>query len=193
MAKLSVPLTYILNTVIKKVYNFYAWWTSKGLFWYSSARPFSNSRAQRVSGKNEQLVQTPWRGAQCSRIGCIGLRPALLRIIKNLHIFQTRWKTLAFTVINYIRELIAKKLDDNGIHSIDGLYWNKSWWCLFHRRNTYSERSCLILCWGSIDNGIHFLCARMFCRRPSSEVSASEQSRISASVEHPVLVHIRSM
>jgi len=25
-----------------------------------------------------------------------------------------RWKTLAFTVINYIRELI----DDNGIHSI---------------------------------------------------------------------------
>ena len=31
-----------------------------------------------------------------------------------------RWKTLAFTVINYIRELITQKLDDNGIHSITG-------------------------------------------------------------------------
>jgi len=39
---------------------------------------------------------------------------------------------LAFTVINYIRELIAQKLDDNGIH---------------------------------------FLYARKFCRRPTSEVS----------------------
>jgi len=28
--------------------------------------------------------------------------------------------TLAFTVINYIRELIAQKLDDNRIHSITG-------------------------------------------------------------------------
>jgi len=45
----------------------------------------------------------------------------------------------------------------------------------------------------SIDNGIHFLYARMFCRRPTSEVSASEQSRFSASVEHAVLVHIRSV
>jgi len=25
----------------------------------------------------KQPAQTPWRGAQCSRIGCIGLRPAL--------------------------------------------------------------------------------------------------------------------
>jgi len=39
---------------------------------------------------------------------------------------------LAFTVINYRRELIAQKLDDNGIH---------------------------------------FLYARKFCRRPTSEVS----------------------
>jgi len=33
---------------------------------------------------------------------------------------------LAFTVINYIRELIAQKLDDNGIHCIMGfiLYVN---------------------------------------------------------------------
>ena len=29
-------------------------------------------------------------------------------------------------VINYIRELIAQKLDDNGIHSTYGFYWNKS-------------------------------------------------------------------
>ena len=40
----------------------------------------------------------------------------MLRIIKNQNISQTRWKTLAFTVINYIRDLIAQKLDDNGIH-----------------------------------------------------------------------------
>ena len=40
-----------------------------------------NSQAQDVSGKNEQSTQTPCRGAQCSCIGCIGLRPALsLRI-----------------------------------------------------------------------------------------------------------------
>ena len=44
----------------------------------------------------------------------------ILRIIKNLHIFQTRWKTLVFMVINYIRELIVEKLDDNGIHSTTG-------------------------------------------------------------------------
>jgi len=37
-----------------------------------------NSQAQGVSGKNEQCSRTPWRGAQCSCIGCIGLRPALL-------------------------------------------------------------------------------------------------------------------
>jgi len=36
-----------------------------------------NSQAQGVSGKNEKSTQTPWRGAQCSCIGCIGLRPAL--------------------------------------------------------------------------------------------------------------------
>jgi len=34
-----------------------------------------NSQAQGASGKNEQSTQTPWRGAQCSCIGCIGLRP----------------------------------------------------------------------------------------------------------------------
>ena len=45
----------------------------------------------------------------------------------------------------------------------------------------------------SIDNGIHFLYARMFCRRRASEVSASEQSRCSASVERAVLVYIRSV
>jgi len=28
MAKLSVSLTYILNAVIKKLYNFDAWWTA---------------------------------------------------------------------------------------------------------------------------------------------------------------------
>jgi len=37
-----------------------------------------NSQAQGVSGKNEQSTQTPWRGAKCGCIGCIGLRPALL-------------------------------------------------------------------------------------------------------------------
>jgi len=36
-----------------------------------------NSQAQGVSGKNEQSTQTPWRGAQCNCIGCIGLRLAL--------------------------------------------------------------------------------------------------------------------
>jgi len=36
-----------------------------------------NSQAQGVSGKIEQSTQTPWRGAQCSWIGCIGFRPAL--------------------------------------------------------------------------------------------------------------------
>jgi len=55
----------------------------------------------------------------------------------------------AFTVINYIRGLIAQILDDNGIH---------------------------------------FLHARKFCMRPTSEFSASEQSRCSSSVEHAVLV-----
>jgi len=68
--------------------------------------------------------------------------------------FQTRWKTLALTVINYIRELITQKLDDNGIH---------------------------------------FLYARKFRRKPTSDVSASEQSRCSASVEGAVLVYIRSV
>jgi len=37
----------------------------------------------------------------------------ILRIIKNRNIFQTHWKTLAFTFTNYIRTLIAQKLDDN--------------------------------------------------------------------------------
>jgi len=45
-----------------------------------SIRRFHNSRAQGVSGKNEQLAQTEWRGAQCSCIGCIGLSPALLTL-----------------------------------------------------------------------------------------------------------------
>jgi len=36
-----------------------------------------NYRAQNVFGKNEQSIQTSWCGAQCSCIGCIGLRPAL--------------------------------------------------------------------------------------------------------------------
>jgi len=49
----------------------------------------------------------------------------MLRIIKYLHIFQTRWKTSP-TIIKYMRELNAQKLDDNGIHSIYGFYWNKS-------------------------------------------------------------------
>jgi len=32
-----------------------------------------NSHAQGVSGKNKKRAQPPWRGAQCSRIGCVGL------------------------------------------------------------------------------------------------------------------------
>jgi len=36
----------------------------------------------------------------------------IFRIIKNPN-------TLTFTVINYIRELIAQKLDDNGIHFLN--------------------------------------------------------------------------
>jgi len=42
-----------------------------------------NSREQGVSGKYEQLTQTPWCGAQCSCIGCIGLRPALIATSKS--------------------------------------------------------------------------------------------------------------
>jgi len=38
---------------------------------------FYNSLAKGVSGKNEQPVEPPWRGAQCSFIGCISLRLAL--------------------------------------------------------------------------------------------------------------------
>jgi len=34
---------------------------------------------QRLSGKNKQPTQTPQRGAQCSYIGCIGLRPVMHR------------------------------------------------------------------------------------------------------------------
>jgi len=33
---------------------------------------------------------------------------------------------------------MAQKLGDNGIHSIYGFYWNKSWWCLLRMRNTYA-------------------------------------------------------
>jgi len=45
-----------------------------------------NSRAQGVSGKNEQSTQTPLRGAQCS---CIGLRPALLGTSPWIEIFES--------------------------------------------------------------------------------------------------------
>jgi len=65
-----------------------------------------------------------------------------------------RVERLAYTVINCRRELIAQKLDDNGIH---------------------------------------FLYPRKFCRRPTSDVNASEQSSCSASVERAVLVYIRSV
>jgi len=44
-----------------------------------------NSQAQGVSGKNEQSTQTPWRVAQCSCIGWIGLRPALPPTFSKLH------------------------------------------------------------------------------------------------------------
>jgi len=51
MPKLSLSLTYILNAVIKKLYNFDAWWTawkhkknSKAVFWYWSARPRAFTR-----------------------------------------------------------------------------------------------------------------------------------------------------
>jgi len=43
------------------------------------------------------------------------------------------------------------------------------------------------------DNGIRFLYARTFCRRPTSEVTASEQSRCLASVERAVLVYTTSV
>jgi len=41
-----------------------------------------NSQAQGISGKNEQSTQTPWRGAQCRCIGCIGLSSALDLILR---------------------------------------------------------------------------------------------------------------
>jgi len=43
------------------------------------------------------------------------------------------------------------------------------------------------------DDGIHFLCALKFCRKPTSEVSGSEQSLWSASIERAVLGYIRSV
>jgi len=43
------------------------------------------------------------------------------------------------------------------------------------------------------DYGIHFLYARTFCRRPTSDVNTSEHSRCLASVERAVLVYIRSV
>jgi len=44
------------------------------------------------------------------------------------------------------------------------------------------------------ENGVHFLDAQTFCRRPTSpEVIASEQSLRSASIERAVLVYIRSL
>jgi len=61
-------------------------------------------------------------------------------------IFQTRWKTSVYgyqlhTWIN--RSKIRWQRDPfyYWIHSTYGVYWNKSWWCLLRRRNTYSERS----------------------------------------------------
>jgi len=75
--------------------------------------------------------------------------------LSKIQTFFKRVESLAFTFINYIRELIAQKLDDNGIH---------------------------------------FLYARRFCRRPtSSDVIASEQNLCSASIERAVLVYIRSV
>jgi len=54
-----------------------------------------NSQAQGVSGKYEQSTQTPWRGApearrgaQCSCIGCIGLRSALAVIISGMTVVE---------------------------------------------------------------------------------------------------------
>ena len=40
--------------------------------------------------------------------------------LSKIYTFFKRVERLAFTVINYIRELIAQKLDDNGIHCITG-------------------------------------------------------------------------
>jgi len=74
--------------------------------------------------------------------------------LSSIQTFIKGVERLSVTVINYIRELIAQKLDDNGNH---------------------------------------FLYARNFCRKPTSEVSASEQSRCSVSIERAVLVYIRSV
>jgi len=40
--------------------------------------------------------------------------------LSKIYTYFKRVERLAFTVINYIRELIAQKLHDNGIHSITG-------------------------------------------------------------------------
>jgi len=64
-----------------------------------------SSQAQGVSGKNEQSTQTPWRGAQCSCIDCIGLRPVLLmrtlqltELFNALQSLKTRLKSCAWQV-----------------------------------------------------------------------------------------------
>jgi len=55
----------------------------------------------------------------------------ILRIIENPNIFQTRWKTQAFTFINYIPKLIAQRLDENRVHFLNARK--------FCRRPTSSE------------------------------------------------------
>ena len=47
------------------------------LFW-QNIKIRNLCKTARTTWKNWQPSQTPWRGAQCSCIGCIGFRPALL-------------------------------------------------------------------------------------------------------------------
>jgi len=42
--------------------------------------------------------------------------------LSKIQTFFKRVERLAFTVINYIRELISQKLDDYGIHSMTGSF-----------------------------------------------------------------------
>jgi len=121
-----------------------------------------NSQAQGVSGKNEQSTQTPWPGAQCSCIGCIGLRPALLSILRVIVLLLratpvtaslTPLKDLTF---KYLNETLKQRLYYDLIWSLfssnnkAALYENTTSRCFFVRdclKNTWhfisSSKRCL--------------------------------------------------
>ena len=108
--------------------------------------------------------------------------------------------TIVFTVnsILYFNEVkVATKILRNRLNIAKRSYWlstiptfikgveRLSVTVIYYKRELIAQKL--------DDNGNHFLYARNFCRKPTSEVSASEQSRCSVSIERAVLVYIRSV